>query len=287
MKTKEFRGNKGIVELGPILPVTTPEMRALWNKYAEENPQDFPLTRWDYVDKFQKWYDNLEVQSKIWIDNLHSGQDSYRDKHLHPRIKRKVESIVDGRFILDIGCGTGEAVIPHLKSSQHYLGLDISRHALEYAGNKFEIPLVDDEMFPNYNRDRMLRFGGLPNTIPLKNGRVFDEVIASMMLHHVNNLEGSVQTITDTLFPGGGYFIVTFDSDRREEIDGFFDKIHYQDERTTVGDYNLPQGKLSNVRINFHGNQEVFDELKKHSDYVRHEENAGIFSIFEGIKKRK
>ncbi|MBS3079507.1 class I SAM-dependent methyltransferase [Candidatus Pacearchaeota archaeon] len=284
---KTIKHNEGMTELGPILPYTSPEMRVFWKRYVEERPQDFPISRWNYVEKFNDWYNELEAQNKIWMDNLHSGEDKYREDHLHPRIAEKVKSIEKGRFILDIGCGPGNAVIPHLKPNQHYLGLDVSRVALEYATEKYEIPLVDDEEVPDFNQERMLRFGSLPNAIPLNRGGIFDEVISSMVLHHVPDLRTSLETITKMLHPGGNYFIVNFDSGKRKEIDGFFKKIHYRDEQRTVGDYNLPQGRLTNVTVNFHDNEIVFKELKKYSDFIHLEECGEIFQIFEGIKKRK
>jgi len=286
-KGSTIRHNKGIVGLGPILPVTTPEMGVLWNRYAKENPGDFPINRQNYVDKFNKWYQKLEEQSNIWMDNLHSGQDTYRDEHLHPRIREKVESIGKGRFILDIGCGTGETVIPYLKPSQHYLGLDVSRAALEFVSDKYGIRMPDDEIYPDFERERMLRFGALPNAIPIVACSVFDEVLCSMVLQNVPDLEGSVRSISDLLFPGGSYFIVTLNPDRRDVVDGFFDEVHYKDKRRTVGDFVLPNGgRLTNLEINYHGNRAVFDELRKHSDYTSHEENGEVFSVFEGVKSR-
>ncbi|OIO41704.1 hypothetical protein AUJ62_02180 [Candidatus Pacearchaeota archaeon CG1_02_32_21] len=286
MKTEQKHA-EGIVNLSPILPFTSPEMAVLWTKYCEERPKDFPVSRWDYVGKFNNWCSTLETASKRWIDNLHSGKDKYRDDYLHPRIRKKVESIEGGRFILDIGCGTGEAVIPYLKASQHYLGLDVSRVALEYASRKHNILLVDDEEFPDFNKDRILRFGSLPNAVPLERGEIFDEVIVSMVLHHVSDLRTSLETINEMLYPGGNYFIVTFDSDKRDQVDGFFNRICYKDEKRTIGHYKLPQGMIRNVTIHFHDNDKVFEELKKHSDFIHLDECAGIFQIFEGIKKRK
>mgnify|MGYP001576370270 CR=1 FL=1 len=286
MKTKE-KHSEGLVELGPVLPYTSPEMRVLFNKYAEERPQDFPISRWNYVEKFDDWYQGLESQNKIWMDNLHSGEDKYREDHLHPRIAEKVRSIGRGRFILDIGCGPGDAVIPHLKSSQHYLGFDVSRVALDSASQNYGIQLVDDEEFPDFNQKRMLRFGSLPNAIPLNRGGIADEVISSMVLHHVPDLKTSLKTLTGLLYPGGNYFIVNFNSEKRQEIERFFERIKYKDAKKTIGDFNLPQGKLEDSVINFHDNDAVFNELKRYSDYIHFEECGEIFQIFEGIKKRK
>lgn len=279
-----LKHQKGLVELAPLL-VTTPEMRILFKEYSKDNPQNFPINRWAYADKFYEWYNKLEKQSQIWIDNLHSGKDAYRDEHLHPRIRKKVQSICDGRRILDIGCGTGEAVIPYLKQSQVYVGLDTSRYALSLASEKYGIK-ISDYMQVSDEDKRVLGFGALPDAIPITDTKIFDEVLASMVLHHVGDYKSAIDSMMNLLHSGGNYFIVTFDSDKRKDIESFFNKIQQNDKKTIRGEFNLPSGKLEDITINLHNNDSILNYLKKYSDYVNCEENAGIFQIFEGIKKR-
>jgi SAM-dependent methyltransferase len=276
---------QGITDLSPVLSMA-PEMRVCFRQFAEQKGYS-PTRRKDYTDKFFDWYNPIEDRRRIWVENVHSGADNYRDKHLHPRLKRKVESIEGGRFILDLGCGTGEAIIPYLKPSQHYLGVDTSRYCLEQASERFKVPILEDKTDINLERQPvLLRFGGLPNMIPFERTLFFDEAIASMVLHHVPDYKPSIESMMDMLQPGGNYFVVTFNSDKRDEIEQEFARVTHRTKRKTTGDFDLPSGRLPGETIHFHSNSTVHRELQKYSDFIHTEECAGIFQIFEGIKNR-
>jgi len=276
---------QGMTDLAPLLPMT-PEMKVCFGQFAEQTGYS-PIRKKDYANKFYDWYNPIEDRRRIWVENIHSGADHYRDEHLHPRMKTKVESIEGGRFILDVGCGTGEAVIPYLKPSQHYLGIDTSRYCLEQASTRFWAPILEDRMDVDVARQPvLLRFGGLPDTIPFERASFFDEAIASMVLHHVPNYRPAIESMMGMLQPGGNYFVVTFNSDMRKKIEGGFARITQRTKGKTTGDFDLPSGRLNGETIHFHNNSAVHNELQKYSDFIHAEECAGIFQIFEGIKKR-
>ena len=265
-----------------FLPLT-PEMRILWTEFTRQTGYG-PEREADYIEKFYEWYNKIEDKRKTFVDSIHSGKDVYRDEGLHPRLRRKIESIEDGRFIIEFGCGTGETVLPYLKPNQWYIGIDTSRFSLEYASQTYGIPIAADteqEEIPK----KYLQFGALPDAIPLPLVKWFDEAVASMVLHHVADCNASIRSMMRLLLPGANYFIATFNSDARPEIDELFGVVKQRDETKTVGDFNLPQGKLPDETIYFHDNQALHNELQKHSDFVHAEECMGILQIFEGIKR--
>ena len=124
----------------PGWPIT-PEMSVLGKAWLEDRKNHWadPLDRWKYANEFYEWYDkNIWSNSKAFLENMLSGKDVFREKYLHPIIEKKVKGIGEGRMILDIGCGTGDAVIPYLKDSQFYLGVDPSRTLLNYLSNQLK-----------------------------------------------------------------------------------------------------------------------------------------------------
>lgn len=276
---------RGITEPADLasLPLT-PEMQILWTEFTRQTGYS-PAKRADYAERFYEWYDKIEVKRKTFVDSIHSGKDVYRDEGLHPRLRRKIESIEDGRFIIEFGCGTGETVLPYLKPNQWYIGIDTSRFSLDYASQTYGIPIASDteqEEIPK----KYLQFGALPDAIPLPLVKWFDEAVASMVFHHVADYKTSIRSMMRLLLPGANYFIATFNSDARPEIEGHFESVTERDKTKTVGDFNLPQGKLPDETIYFHDNQALHKELLKYSDFARAEECMGILQIFEGIKRR-
>jgi ubiquinone/menaquinone biosynthesis C-methylase UbiE len=284
IRKKTFQHLEGVIDLSPLL-VTTPEMKVCFKQFCEQTGYG-PIERIDYADKFYEWYSQIESRRKVWIDNIHSGADKYRDKYLHPRIRKKVNSIGNGRSIIDFGMGTGEMVIPHLKSKQYYLGIDTSRYCLEYASRRFNVPILDDKMMVDNKKEKVfLGFGSLPNAIPIKGIDIFDEAIASMVLHHIKDYEIAIKSVMGLLHSRGNYFIATFNSDVRSVIEKGFERIFNRSSNVTVGDFRLPKGVLRNETIYFHENELLHRELRKYSSFIYTEECGKIFQIFAGIKK--
>jgi len=276
---------EGLLEsIMPGWPIT-PEMEVLGKQWLDEKPGD-TLDRWKYGDEFYKWYDkNIEVNSKTFLENMLSGKDIFREKYLHPILEKKVKGIGEKRMILDVGCGTGDTVIPHLKDSQFYLGIDPSKTLLTHINEKYGLPFIDRGDSP---AEKMVRYGALPSAIPINYNKdtAFDELICSMSLQHVKDYKTSLKSMFNLLAPRAGYFIAMFNSDKRKEIEGFFDKIHKSDERSTTGDYRLPSGAmLKDVTVNFHDVEKVHNELQRYSRASTAYEAGEIFQIFEGIKK--
>jgi len=279
---------KGLLEnLFPGWPIS-PEMAVLGKAWLTDRPSAGAgsLNRWEYIGEFTKWYDeNIESNSRAFLENMISEKDVFREKYLHPTIKKKVQGIGEGRMILDVGCGTGEAVIPYLKDSQFYLGIDPSKTLLTHLSDKYGLPFVDRGDSPER---KLVRYGALPSAIPIDYYKTtaFDELICSMTLQHVNDYKTSLKSMFDLLSPRAGYFIAMFNSDKREEIEKFFDTINYREGSLTRGDYRLPSGDLlRNTGVNFHDCEKFYGGLQKHSKASTAYEAGGIFQIFEGIKK--
>ena len=245
----------------PLAKIMPPEMRVLFREWINEDESRRDLGRKEYLSAFQNWYTQREVISKAWADYSESSEDSLRHLSLNPRISRKVQSIPERSSVLDIGCGLGDAVIPHLKSEQTYVGVDTSRYCLSRLKEKYGLPNISlGETKPNDIKFTL--FGALPATLPFPQSHGFDEVLCNMALHNVKDLETSLASIFSLLKPQGRYFISTFDADK-------------------INNANYPE-LAGNPRITYHKTNDIFNILRDYSEGVRTEQNGGIFKIFEG-----
>ena len=236
-----------------------------------------------------------EKNSKVWIKNIQGGKDTYREKHLSPYIQKYVKGIPSQRSILDIGCGTGEGVVPFLKKPQRYLGIDPSPELLRNCAQRFNIQFYEPQSMALMGvhqalNDRAITIGTFPQKAKeMKDCRIdfFDELLCVMVLHYSNDLPGFLDSAISLLKPKGGHYLfISFNSEKRQEIESFFKKINYREGISTRGDYVLPNGGvLKNTDINFHENKCVLEELSKMSTFVREKTLGGIFKIFEGVKK--
>ena len=75
---------------------------------------------------FDKWYNKLERDRRIFLANIHSGKDIYRESILLPFFRTYLNKIPQGSVVIDIGCGDGYASIPFLKRNINYFGIDSS-----------------------------------------------------------------------------------------------------------------------------------------------------------------
>ncbi|MBO4450599.1 MAG: class I SAM-dependent methyltransferase [Clostridiales bacterium] len=97
---------------------------------------------------------------------------------------------LEGKRILDLGCGSGERCIDYIKrGAAKVTGIDISEKMLEAAKNENADPRI------TYIRMPMEDIGELNET--------FDVAISSLALHYVEDFEGVVKNVYRLLNDGG------------------------------------------------------------------------------------
>lgn len=96
---------------------------------------------------------------------------------------------VAGRRILDMGCGSG-VVFGELRDRGALMtGVDASSGMLEQARRRL-------------GDDADLRFGDLAEPLPFPDG-AFDDVVASLVLHYLEDWSGALGELRRVLVPGG------------------------------------------------------------------------------------
>jgi len=113
---------------------------------------------------------------------IHSGSYNRFERSLIRRVLKS--SSPDGDFALDIGCGPGLVLREMYHVYDHCVGVDISPKILQRAKSQFKS--VE-------NRDIDLLCADVEN-MPFKNS-VFDVAAMYSVLHHLPNINGSLQEI--------------------------------------------------------------------------------------------
>lgn len=135
----------------------------------------------------------MSVQ-RIVYDSIGIGYNSTRcaDPYLSERLYQLLNP-ESGKLYLDIGCGTGNYTIALANRGVSLLGIDPSAKMLDEAKSKYtEINWL---------------FGSAEN-IPLQD-ELFDGVIATLTIHHWNDLESSIKEINRVLKPESRLVIFT------------------------------------------------------------------------------
>jgi len=172
-------------------------------------------------DKWAKTYDTDRISS--WFRYIHKIMLDHLD-------------ISDNRSILDVGCGTGNALILMARENQEakYCGIDISSQMIEAARKKtknnpnFEFQVADSARIP-YAQDS------------------FDLVLSSNSFHHYREPLKVLAEIKRVLKDGRVFFLV--DACR----DVFF-PIRLQ---------NIYRKRFEKGHINYYTTQEILKMLKK------------------------
>lgn len=102
---------------------------------------------------------------------------------------------VDGKAILDLGCGDGGYSRELTKKGAHVVSVDCSEKAIEYAIGQAEGECLSIEHHVRNSNDL---FG-------IEDNR-FDLVLCSMMLMDCEDLEGTIKEVVRVLKPGGRLF---------------------------------------------------------------------------------
>jgi SAM-dependent methyltransferase len=115
----------------------------------------------------------------------------FTDRGWHTLARRFAAAIPDtGLRVLDVGCGTGHSRRIYLDRSRGYVGIDLSRGALQLARRRF-------------GESSWLQADAL--SLPFRDGS-FDVVAFSSVLHHVADRRAALAEAARVLQPGGWAF---------------------------------------------------------------------------------
>jgi len=103
-----------------------------------------------------------------------------------------------GDLVLDIGCGEGRHSIGlHVEKEVNAVGLDLSQKDIKTAKNRIKDFSVSDQ-----NKSICFFGAGDIQSLPFKDN-IYDAVICSEVLEHLESLERAVSEIVRVLKPGG------------------------------------------------------------------------------------
>ncbi len=103
-----------------------------------------------------------------------------------------------GDIVLDIGCGEGRHSISlHVDKKVNAVGMDLSMEDMKIAKKR-----IKDFSIPDSNKTSCVFGLGDINYLPFKDN-VYDAVICSEVLEHLESLEKAVSEIVRVLKPGG------------------------------------------------------------------------------------
>ncbi|XP_065332301.1 ubiquinone biosynthesis O-methyltransferase, mitochondrial isoform X2 [Cloeon dipterum] len=114
--------------------------------------------------------------------------------------KANTPSSLEGLNILDVGCGGGILAEPLARIGANVVGLDASEEAVQVAEQhaKLDTTLSDRLKY---------RHGTLEELA--EEGQVYDAVVMSEVLEHMNNPKHCLQLASNLVKPGGSIFLTT------------------------------------------------------------------------------
>ncbi|MBP7735319.1 MAG: metalloregulator ArsR/SmtB family transcription factor [Spirochaetes bacterium] len=117
-----------------------------------------------------------------------------------------VERIADCDVAADLGCGTGELLIPIRKKARKVIGVDKSPRMLEEA----------ERRLASNGKGIELRIGEMEH-LPMRDQEA-DAAIINMVLHHLPSPDTSILEAGRVLKTGGSLIIVDLDKHQNEEM---------------------------------------------------------------------
>ena len=205
----------------------------------------------------------------VWIRHHESNDDEFRGRHLEPHLRNTLAGVKGPQTVLDVGCGWG--IVPgYLAPGVRYFGVDTVEEFFDYIRKKHP------------GRELTLRRGGLPDEIGFE-GILFDVVVASMVLHVVRDLAGSMGALFEKALPGGAVHIVTFADAARPYLESCFETVRESTGDSISGAFVLPSGLKTDIAMYFHGEHSYEAEAAKHGS-VRKRSVGPIFVAYECTK---
>lgn len=111
----------------------------------------------------------------------------------HAHKNREVVERVEGKWVLDVGCGSGTIVKRLLKKGKSVIGVDIGKQFLSFCQSRYR-----DAIF----------CGADAQYLPFSDN-CFDAIVCSEVIEHLNNPEESLKEFERILRPNGELVITT------------------------------------------------------------------------------
>lgn len=141
---------------------------------------------------------------RIIAENQLSNRESYLLYLIHLATYKYALSFVDGKNVLDYGCGSGYGTALISDYCTKVTGVDISSEAVRYARSHYNAPNL------SYLQIEPAEIALLP--FPDSS---FDVVLSFQVIEHVQNVSVYLQELNRVLAPGGQIIIATPDRSTR------------------------------------------------------------------------
>ena len=103
-----------------------------------------------------------------------------------------------GDLVLDVGCGEGRHSIGlHVDKEVNAVGIDLSKEDIKTAKSR-----INDFSISDQNKSSCVFGAGDIQSLPFKDN-IYDAVICSEVLEHLETLDNAVSEIVRVLKPGG------------------------------------------------------------------------------------
>ncbi|MEV7972708.1 class I SAM-dependent methyltransferase [Cellulomonas sp. NPDC089187] len=137
---------------------------------------------------------------RITVGEYQSSEADYLIYVLHAATYAFARSYVEGKRVLDFGCGTGYGTAELAKLATEVVGVDIAAEAVDYATT-------------HYGRDNLAfhRIGPVQTDDLPFDADSFDVVVSFQVIEHVDDVERYLHEIKRVLRPGGQFLCVTPD----------------------------------------------------------------------------
>jgi SAM-dependent methyltransferase len=189
-------------------------MRAILNRNMEIDNQ--PYQNPDYLREQYKTPDNLDIRVRTHVLYSQPKVD------LMTWVLDQTQWQGD-EFVLDVGCGSGNYVVPTRQRCRHYVAADLSFGMLD----QLEPPIPDRI---NLNAEH----------IPLTDNSV-DVVLANHMIYHIPDQDSAVSEIARVLRPGGRLLAATNSRNNMAELKALQSSLA----RQLLPNFDVPLPSLS------------------------------------------
>lgn len=192
------------------------------------------------------------------------GDNPLQEHYAWPATRELLPSL-DGRRVLDAGCGVGDHVGWLLTAGASVVGIDASERAVEVARSRFG----DRATF---------RRADLTDSLPFDDDR-FDGVLCHLVLDHVRNWQPALGAFHRTL-ASGGWLVFTVVHPVQyylayDAVERYYDRTPVSvDWEPPVTSYHRPLGEVVQAIVDAGFRVERFEEPEPPEPYVEHAAEA-------------
>jgi len=209
---------------------------------------------------------NSEIEFGGWeLENRLKTNIRYGTNDIRPWIIDLLKPVMNEK-ILDVGCGSGEQVIPFAKETKNkseIIGIDLSQKLLDLASKEAKKESLKIKLFQH----------DANNNLPFDDG-YFDAVTCCFTIYHIKNRLNLINEFHRTLKPGGRLLITGPDSENNHEMFDFFKKLDIKISQMPRDLYkneigNELQKKFSNVKYSIFENKVNFPSVADFISYIK------------------